>query len=102
MINKTLNKNDKPTVEQLKEIEQAYTLPPVFDEDSPEIKGDLMQAMKRATLERNKTKIDNLPNDVIAWDPDFTKLTTQEKEILDKSDEEMKNGDYISEEDFWK
>ena len=39
---------------------------------------------------------------VIAWDPNFTKVTAKEKELLDKSDEEMKNGEYISEEDFWK
>ena len=35
------------------------------------------------------------------WDPNFTKVTIKEKELLDKSDEEMKNGEYISEEDFW-
>lgn len=38
---------------------------------------------------------------VIAWDPDFTKVTAREKELLEKSDLEMKNGDFISEEDFW-
>ena len=38
---------------------------------------------------------------VIAWDPDFTKLTAEEREILEKSDAEMHKGDYISEEDFW-
>lgn len=38
---------------------------------------------------------------VIAWDPNFTKVTAKEKEILEKSDTEMKNGDFISEEDFW-
>lgn len=35
------------------------------------------------------------------WDPDFTKVTAKEKELLEKTDEEMKNGEYISEEDFW-
>ena len=38
---------------------------------------------------------------VIARDPDFTKVTARERELLEKSDLEMKNGDYISEEDFW-
>lgn len=38
---------------------------------------------------------------VIAWDPDFTKLTSREKELLEKTDFEMKNGDFISERDFW-
>lgn len=37
----------------------------------------------------------------IDWDPDFTKTTAAERESLEKSDSEMKNGDYISEEDFW-
>lgn len=37
----------------------------------------------------------------IAWDPDFTKVTSKEKELLEKSDSEMKNGDFISEEEFW-
>lgn len=39
---------------------------------------------------------------IIAWDPNFTKLTAREREILETSDLEMKNGDFISEEDFWK
>ena len=38
---------------------------------------------------------------VIAWDPNFTKLTAREKELLEKTDEEMKKGEYISEKDFW-
>lgn len=38
---------------------------------------------------------------VIAWDPDFTKLTLRERELLEKTDFEMKNGDFISERDFW-
>ena len=39
---------------------------------------------------------------VIAWDPTFTKVTPKEREILEQSDLEMKNGEFISEEDFWK
>ncbi|MCQ2497278.1 MAG: hypothetical protein MJ131_11890 [Lachnospiraceae bacterium] len=38
---------------------------------------------------------------IIAWDPDFTKVTEKEKVLLEKSDSEIKNGDFISEEDFW-
>lgn len=38
---------------------------------------------------------------VIAWDPDFTKVTPRERELLEKTDSEMKNGDFISEKDFW-
>lgn len=38
---------------------------------------------------------------IIAWDPDFTKVTEKERALLEKSDSEIKNGDFISEEDFW-
>ncbi len=38
---------------------------------------------------------------VIAWDPDFTKVTAEERELLERSDDEMNRGEYISEEDFW-
>ena len=38
---------------------------------------------------------------IIAWNPDFTKMSATEKELLEKSESEMKNGNFISEEDFW-
>lgn len=38
---------------------------------------------------------------VIAWDSDFTKVAPRERELLEKTDSEMKNGDFISEKDFW-
>lgn len=38
---------------------------------------------------------------VAAWDPDFTKLTDKERKILEKSDLDMKNGDFVTEEDIW-
>ena len=38
---------------------------------------------------------------VIAWDPDFTKVTAKERELLEESNSEMKNGSYVSEKDFW-
>ena len=38
---------------------------------------------------------------IIAWDPNFTKLTKEERKILEESDNEMKNGEFISEEEFW-
>lgn len=38
---------------------------------------------------------------IIAWDPDFTKVTDEERELLEKCDAEMNRGEYISEEDFW-
>lgn len=38
---------------------------------------------------------------VIAWNPDFTKVTARERELLEKSNSEINNGDFISEESFW-
>ena len=68
--------------------------------------------LKAKTIETAEL-LDNLPDEDIsmvntltkklvkAWDPNFTKVTAKEKELLEKTDEEMKNGEYISEEDFW-
>lgn len=69
--------------------------------------------MLKATTLQTAELLDILPDEdisivnalikklVIAWDPDFTKLTARERELLEKSDSEMKNGDFISEEEFW-
>ena len=38
---------------------------------------------------------------ILAWDPDFTKVTPRERELLEKADAEMKNGEFVSEKDFW-
>lgn len=35
------------------------------------------------------------------WDPDFTKVTPEEVKIIDKSDREMKSGEYYSEKEVW-
>ena len=69
--------------------------------------------MLKATTLQTAELLDILPDEdvsivnalikklVIAWDPDFTKVTARERELLEKSDFEMKSGDFISEEDFW-
>ncbi len=38
---------------------------------------------------------------ILAWDPDFTKVTQQEAEAIDKADNEMKSGIYFSEDEVW-
>ena len=70
-------------------------------------------SMLKATTLQTAELLDILPDEdvsivnalikklVIAWDPDFTKVTARERELLEKSDNEMKNGDFVSEEDFW-
>lgn len=69
--------------------------------------------MLKATTLQTAELLDILPDEDIlmvnnlvkklvrAWDPDFTKVTVKERALLEKSDTEMKNGDYISEEEFW-
>lgn len=68
--------------------------------------------LKTVTLETAKL-LDILPDEdisivnalikklILAWDPEFTKVTDKEKEMLDKSDAEMKNGEFVSEDDVW-
>ena len=69
--------------------------------------------MLKATTLQTAELLDILPDEdvsiinalikklVIAWDPDFTKVAVRESELLEKSDLEMKSGDFVSEEDFW-
>lgn len=68
--------------------------------------------LKAVTLETAKL-LDILPDEdisivnalikklILAWDPDYTKVTSKEKELLDKNDVEMKNGEFVSEDDVW-
>lgn len=38
---------------------------------------------------------------LLAWDPDFTKVTPEERNRLDKADEEMKSGEYFTDNEVW-
>ncbi len=51
-----LNESDKPTPEQLKEIEEASKSPIVFDEDSPELTPEMEKAFRVAARNRNRLK----------------------------------------------
>ena len=71
-----------------------------------EVKKFLLRFLKNFTSELNVDEVISMENElikklIIAWDPDFTKVTDEERELLEKSDAEMKRGEYISEEDFW-
>lgn len=69
--------------------------------------------MLKATSLKTAELLDILPDEdiakvnalikklVIEWDPDFTKVTAKEREVLEKSNSEMEKGDFVSEEDFW-
>lgn len=52
----TINKDQKLTEEQLKEIENAAKYPIVFDEDCEELSPAMMKALKRAVVQRNRKK----------------------------------------------
>ena len=38
---------------------------------------------------------------VLAWDPDFTKVTEEERSRMEIADEEMRKGIFFSEADVW-
>ena len=40
-------------------------------------------------------KQDETKKIVLAWDPEYTKLTKKEKELLDKAEKEYENGDIV-------
>ena len=71
-----------------------------------EVKKFLLRFLKNFTSELNVDEVISMENElikklIIAWDPDFTKVTDEERELLEESEAEMKRGEYISEEDFW-
>lgn len=52
----TIEKGQKLTEEQLKEIEEAKKSPIVFDEDCEELSPAMMKAFKSAVVQRNRKK----------------------------------------------
>ena len=57
MIRKlVITKAQKPTLEQLKEVEEAKKYPIEFDEDCQELSPALMEAFKSAVVQRNRHK----------------------------------------------
>ena len=51
-----IDSGQKPTEEQLKEIEDAKNNPIVFDEDCEELSPAMMKAFKSAVVQRKKKK----------------------------------------------
>ena len=47
---------EKPTEEQLREVEEAKTHPIVFDEDCKELSPAMVKAFKSAVIHRNRRK----------------------------------------------
>ncbi|MBO5032502.1 MAG: hypothetical protein J6K26_00910 [Lachnospiraceae bacterium] len=51
-----IESGQKPTEEQLREIEDAQNSPIVFDEDCEELSPAMMKAFKSAVVQRNRKK----------------------------------------------
>lgn len=51
-----IDDGQKPTPEQLKEVEDAKKSPIVFDEDCPELSPSMVKAFKCAVIQRNRRK----------------------------------------------
>lgn len=52
----TLNKNQQPTEEQIRQIEEASKREIVFDEDSPTLTPAMEKAFRQASKNRNFSK----------------------------------------------
>ena len=50
----TIKDGQKPTKEQLQEIEEAKKLPIVFDDDSPELSPAMYKAFQSSVIQRNR------------------------------------------------
>lgn len=50
----TINKGQKPTEEQLREVMEAKKRQIVFDEDSPELSPAMYKAFKSSVIQRNR------------------------------------------------
>ncbi len=51
-----IEKGQKPTKEQLEEVEEAKRHPIIFDEDCQELSPAMMKAFKSAVVQRNRRK----------------------------------------------
>lgn len=51
-----IESGQKPTEEQLKEVEEAQKSPIVFDEECEELSPAMMKAFKSAVIQRNRMK----------------------------------------------
>lgn len=52
----TIEKGQRPTAEQLKEVEEEKKAPIVFDEDCQELSPAMMKAFRSAVIQRNRNK----------------------------------------------
>lgn len=53
----TIDNGQDPTLEQLKEVEEAQKYPIECDEDCEELSAAMMKALKCAVVQRNRRKV---------------------------------------------
>ena len=56
---------------------------------------DTTEMLKELPVSEQKFAYEFVKRLVLAWDPDYTKLTPNEELSLKEAEEEYKNGDYI-------
>ena len=61
---------------------------------------EAMELMEILPESEQNFALEMLKKIVIAWDPDFTKLTPLERKSLEEAEEELKNGDFVSEDEI--
>lgn len=56
LVTKTLNKWDKPTAEQIEQLNNAAKMPIIFDEDCPELTPKMEEAFLQAVADRDSKR----------------------------------------------
>ena len=98
-----IESEQKPTEEQLKEVEEAKKSPINFDEDCGELSPAMMKAFKSAVVQRNRKKKAQefwgrtLPPNSPKWEMDIPpNLKNQKSEILEGKINSIVNSKEIS------
>lgn len=58
--------------------------------------------MENLPIEDQELALQMIKKIVLAWDPEYTKLTNKEKALLDKAEREYENGNVVEDsEEIW-
>ncbi len=60
---------------------------------------DMMEMLPE---EEQRFAVEMLKRLVLAWDPDYTKVTPSERARMEIAEKELENGEYLTEEEMWK
>ena len=81
---------------EAKRIRNESNIEAVYNMLVANVDESVVQQMYPEQFEAGKKRFVSL-----AWDPDFTKVTPEEKSRLDKADVEMKRGEYFMNDEVW-